>query len=195
MKYKAMELWAEGRTDKEVGVLIGRKDHPVGAETIGSWRRKKVPQDWVHFKTRVQDEAKREVERILISRQINIHVQHYRDWETIRKRLMRSMEQPRIDTEEGAAIVWEPREMTSAALRNVATTYKEIQKGQRLALGIPAEHVLTEEVGASETRDDRAKAVLDAVGLQVQDLESIGDHIAKKISEARVVDDDTTDAE
>lgn len=183
LKYMAMELWAEGRSDAAVGRELGSQGRVVSAATIGAWRKKKDPQNWDTFREKVQEIAKRESVRVLLSRQIDVHVQHFDDWNRIRVALLRSMSTPNKDPDTGK-VVWVPRDMSTAELKAAAGTYREIQRGQRLALGIPADHVLT-ETSEAERMSDRANEVLEAVGLSNIDLESIGDHVAEKISRSR----------
>lgn len=185
LKYKAMELWAEGRSDADVGKALGSQGHTVAGTTVRAWRTRKDPQDWDTFREKVQEGAKREATRILLRRQIDVHVQHFEDWQRVRLALLRTMSMP----EKGAdgIVVWKQRDLSPAEVRSIASAYREIQRGQRLALGIPDSHTLT-ETSETEKMSDRANEVLEAVGLSDKDLEDIGDHVAEKIARAKIVD-------
>lgn len=185
LKYKAMELWADGRTDTDVGKALGSHGHTVAGATVRSWRVRKDPQDWDTFREKVQEVAKREATRILLRRQIDVHIQHFEDWQRIRLALLRTMSMPK--KQEDGTVVWIQRDLSPSELKAISGTYREIQRGQRLALGIPDSHTLT-ETSATEKLSDRANEVLEAVGLSEDDLESIGDHVAEKISRAKIVD-------
>ncbi len=184
VKLKAMELWARGGlSTKDVSRALG--EGGPGPGTITGWKARKVPQDWVLFRDDIQAKAREEAHRRILDYRAGVHLTHFEDWEIIRRHTMRSLSKP---VKRDDKVVWVPREdLRPKDVRDAGNAYAAVQRGQRLALGIPSDYVIADEL-PHDGKQDRLAQELAMLGIGEDDLARLGDQLAEVIS--RVDDDD-----
>lgn len=194
VKYRAMELWARGgMSSKDVSRALAPGGPSPG--TVEQWRLRKEPQDWELFRDDIRQQATKEAHRRLLEHRASVHLTHFEDLDRIRKHIMMSLS---VAKKEGnGAVTWAPREdLKPKDTRDAAQAYAAVQRGQRLALGIPSDYVIAEEL-TKDGKQGRLADELAMMGIAGEDLERIGEHFASAMS--RVEDDgsevDNTDVE
>ena len=183
VKYRALEMWADGIPLKQVAKGLG-----VKAGTVRGWRTLGQPMNWDAFREEIRAEAEAAVRRRLLLKRIEVLEVHYKDADRLRLLIM-SKTVKAITNKAGEVIKHvantdlKPRDVRDlcAALGNVVTI-------QRLALGIPSDYTITGTAGADV--DDLA-----GLGLGPDALKRLGDALAEEMSVPMDLTNVTIDAD
>jgi len=185
VKYEAMELWAEhGMSYTDIARELG-----VKASVISRWRKQKQPMNWDAVRAEVERKAQDEVLRRLTARRATTIEQHFNDLERLRQAALLAASEPvyemgpdgtpRKDAN-GDPVVrgYRPRAMRTREVKDLTSAYRDIQHGQRLALGIPADYTATVGIGGAS---DNPADVIAELGLSDAAIEAIGDEVAEHL--------------
>ncbi len=185
-KMVAVELWAQGTPTVDIAERTG-----VPQDTLETWRTEGKPIDWHLYRADIIKEARQATRDRMLRHQEEIHERHFQDWEKVRQATVLAMAH-RV-TEDGREVLRPRTDLSPKQLRDIATTLSQVQKGQRLALGIPSDFILNAPAGEGDHYDE--EAALERAGFGPTHLRQMGDLAAKLLAAPVVIEVPAEDAD